>query len=226
MAVVTLDQLNVLKTWERRSIPYKKYFGEMDLTEEEKKDRILMAQTLEPSFIFLFALVDSCISSNYLSEAFLLSQFKEYYRTTISSLMTIDDYVTDFIDTISAYIVHTTLSKAINAEKERKRLEAVLVANDYYMSEDRAVFMAEDEANILGNYKCWKDAKESGKTKKRWKTMEDNHVRRTHRDVNNKELPIDNAFLVGDSMLMFPGDMSLNASADELIGCRCTIEYF
>lgn len=226
MAIATFDKLNTYKVWEKRSMPYDKYFGEMDLSEDDKESRIRMAQILEPSFLFLFALIDSCIQANYLNEAFILSSFKEYYRSAITSQMQEDEYVTEYIDMICALLVETTIDNALKAEKERLSTGDELVAADYYMSEDRAMFMAEDEANSLSNYRDWKQAIADGKTKKTWHDFGDNRVRRTHRAVNNKTLPIKDAFMVGYSMLMFPGDTSLNASAEELIGCRCTIEYF
>ena len=57
---------------------------------------------------------------------------------------------------------------------------------------------------------------------KTWWTAQDNKVRESHAEVHGVTVPFDEPFEVGDSLLMFPGDTSLGAGADEIANCRCS----
>jgi hypothetical protein len=70
-----------------------------------------------------------------------------------------------------------------------------------------------------------KEAIAEGKRFKVWNTMEDERVRPTHQMVDQKEIPINEPFTVGVSLMMFPGDTSMNAEASEIIMCRCFLTY-
>ncbi len=56
---------------------------------------------------------------------------------------------------------------------------------------------------------------------KRWRAEHDDRVRATHRAVDGVTLPLYQPFLVGEDMLMFPGDPM--GSADEVVNCRCDL---
>lgn len=62
---------------------------------------------------------------------------------------------------------------------------------------------------------------------KRWVATTDHRVRDDHLAMNGVEVPQDSPFIMpnGDK-LMFPGDISLGASAESVINCRCTIIEF
>lgn len=62
---------------------------------------------------------------------------------------------------------------------------------------------------------------------KRWVATTDSRVREDHLAMNGVEVPQDSPFIMpnGDR-LMFPGDISLGASAESVINCRCTIIEF
>lgn len=62
-----------------------------------------------------------------------------------------------------------------------------------------------------------------GFTKKQWVTMGDNKVRQTHRAAAGQIRLLEEPFIVGDSMMMFPQDSSLGASAAEIVNCRCSM---
>lgn len=55
--------------------------------------------------------------------------------------------------------------------------------------------------------------------------MKDQRVRKTHREVDGETIPIDEVFLVGESLMRFPKDTSLGASAEEIVNCRCVVKY-
>lgn len=54
----------------------------------------------------------------------------------------------------------------------------------------------------------------------------DEVTRGDHRDINGKYIPIGQAFHVGDSWMLFPKDMSMNPSLNQVVNCRCTVIYF
>ncbi len=57
--------------------------------------------------------------------------------------------------------------------------------------------------------------------RKRWDTEHDKRVRASHRAVDGRVTDLAQPFLVGGSMLMFPGDPL--GPADEVVGCRCDL---
>lgn len=60
-------------------------------------------------------------------------------------------------------------------------------------------------------------------TGKTWYSAQDDQVRPTHQDVDGTTIPLDEAFYVGGSQLMFPGDPEGDAS--EVVNCRCTLLF-
>lgn len=62
--------------------------------------------------------------------------------------------------------------------------------------------------------------------KKGWVTVGDNKVREIHRRANGQERTLTEPFVVNNQYLMYPGDSSLGASADNVANCRCIAKYF
>ena len=125
--------------------------------------------------------------------------------------MDIDKYLEDYISNFSEETVDVTL-RHIN--------------EPFYLSDDRSLLIAESEANGVFNYQEFSEAVKAGKTRKRWITERDNKVRETHAEVNGIAIPINEPFVVGNSLMMFPKDTSLNAEMEQIANCRCTIKYF
>lgn len=61
---------------------------------------------------------------------------------------------------------------------------------------------------------------------KRWVATADDRTRDEHLDADGQEVPNDEPFIVGGEQLMYPGDISLGASAWNVIQCRCTVVPF
>lgn len=62
---------------------------------------------------------------------------------------------------------------------------------------------------------------------KRWIATTDGRVRDDHLAMNGVEVPQDEPFVLPDgSKLMFPGDISMGAPAEQVINCRCTVVEF
>lgn len=202
------DELNNPKS---RAIPYEQYFGEMELTEEQKEERIKASKRIEDMMLFLFSLLSVMKEYSYENLEFVVSQVKNQYSDILSVSMEMDEYLNGYVNDFSVQIVETTQNH---------------MDDEWYLSDDRAMFVAENEANTTFNYLEYKKAVESGKTKKRWITMRDRHVRHTHQLVEGKTIGINDVFLVGDSEMFYPKDTTFGASAREIVNCRCSIKYF
>lgn len=65
--------------------------------------------------------------------------------------------------------------------------------------------------------------------KKSWLDMRDRRVRHTHLEAGRRygeaAIPVNEAFIVGGSRMMFPGDTSLGAPVREIANCRCSAQY-
>ncbi len=205
------DELNEL-VGKNRSEPYDTYFGEMDLSEEEIKKRITLAERLEDNFLFVLALLFTMAQYNSVNYEQIRNEFEAGYLNAISGIIIADDYIKQYIRNFSYDITDST-----------KAHEDDL----YYYSSDRAIFMAENESLTCWNHQDFLDAIKSGKRKKQWMDIRDKKERETHLQVGRTIKPIGEAFLVGSSLMMYPRDSyTFGAESKEIISCRCTIRYF
>lgn len=214
------DELNILTVEKpsdetnkdkERAVPFEEYFGEMDLTDEEKQQRITAATDFETDLLFLFVLISLYQQYQFSNTDNIVNSFKNKYKDTLSNYIEIDSYINDYLSNFAQTTVKTTLSH---------------LDDKYYLSNDRAAYIAENEVNTVYNYKQFIDAINSGKTTKKWIDIKDKRERKTHLKVGGKTKPIQEPFIVGDSLMQFPKDESLNADPKEIINCRCTIKYF
>lgn len=205
------DELNEL-VGKNRSEPYDTYFGEMDLSEEEIKKRITLAERLEDNFLFVLALLFTMAQYNSVNYEQIRNEFESGYLNAISGIIIADDYIKQYIRNFSYDITDST--KAHDDDL-------------YYYSSDRAIFMAENESLTCWNHQDFLDAIKSGKRKKQWMDIRDKKERETHLQVGRTIKPIGEAFLVGSSLMMYPRDSyTFGAESKEIISCRCTIRYF
>lgn len=195
-----------------RSEPFEDYFGDMEISESEKKKRITLAEKLKENFLpilfFLFTYQKYGLAIDW--EEIRL-QFEISYKNTLKEVMAIDSYLDNYIKIFSYDVIDTT-----------QRHED----DFYYYSEDRVTLISESESHTDWNYDEFQKAIQSGKTMKKWVDVRDNRERETHRKVGGTIKPIKDVFLVGDSIMNFPKDSSFGASPKEICGCRCTIKYF
>lgn len=63
------------------------------------------------------------------------------------------------------------------------------------------------------------------KTNKVWNTVGDRKVRDIHKAVNGLQVNLNEPFIVNNQLLMFPGDSSMGATADNVNNCRCVAMY-
>lgn len=212
--VFSFDEINALYEgkYKRKSIPYEQYFGDMDLSEEQKEERISFAKKFEEIMMFLFFLLAAYEEYGTAEESidFIVYTIKQRYKDVVAEYLNLEEYIEEHIEEFSQEIVETTLKHEYEP---------------YYTSEDRAVLTSENEANTILNYKDFIDAIQQGFTKKVWNTEMDGNVRMSHVPLEGKVLDISTPYVVGDSLMLFPKDTSYGASQEEIANCRCTITY-
>nr|DAK89840.1 MAG TPA: minor capsid component [Caudoviricetes sp.]DAP54454.1 MAG TPA: minor capsid component [Caudoviricetes sp.] len=216
MSVSSYDELNIRPN-NRRSEPYKEYFSKMSISDKEKQERIAFSEQMEEVVLYILALIETTIESGETKREYIQTQFYDKYLDVIASYMLIDTYIKQYAVDITKQIIDTTFERLSSEDKS--------ITDDYYLSNDRAMFISECEANSILNYRQYSKAVKSGKTKKKWIDVGDKRERKTHLEVGGTTLPIGEPFSVGDSLLQFPKDTSLGASADEIVNCRCSIQY-
>lgn len=216
MSVSSYDELNIRPN-NRRSEPYKEYFSKMSISDKEKQERIAFSEQMEEVVLYILALIETTIESGETKREYIQTQFYDKYLDVIASYMLIDTYIKQYAVDITKQIIDTTFERLSSEDKS--------ITDDYYLSNDRAMFISECEANSILNYRQYSKAVKSGKTKKKWIDVGDKRERKTHLEVGGTTLSIGEPFSVGDSLLQFPKDTSLGASADEIVNCRCSIQY-
>lgn len=216
MSVSSYDELNIRPN-NRRSEPYKEYFSKMSISDKEKQERIAFSEKMEEVVLYILALIETTVESGETKREYIQTQFYDKYLDVIASYMLIDTYIKQYATDITKQIIDITFKRLSSEDKG--------ITDDYYLSNDRAMFISECEANSILNYRQYSKAVKSGKTKKKWIDVGDKRERKTHLEVGGTTLPIDEPFSVGDSLLQFPKDTSLGASADEIVNCRCSIQY-
>lgn len=216
MNVSSYDELNIRPN-NHRSEPYKEYFSKMSISDKEKQERIAFSEQMEEVVLYILALIETTIESGETKREYIQTQFYDKYLDVIASYMLIDTYIKQYATDITKQIIDITFERLSSEDKS--------ITDAYYLSNDRAMFISECEANSILNYRQYSKAVKSGKTKKKWIDVGDKRERKTHLEVGGTMLPIGEPFSVGDSLLQFPKDTSLGASADEIVNCRCSIQY-
>lgn len=194
-----------------RSEPFQKYFGVMNLTDDEKEKRIELAEKLEDLMLFIFALISLMIESGLIDKNYIELELNKRYTEVLRKHMDADKYLQHYVKQFSNTFMQTTFD-GIN--------------DSWYLSSDRAVFIAENESETTWNYDEYRQAIESKKTMKQWIDIEDRKERKTHREVGGTSIPIEEVFVVGNSLMRYPKDTLFGAEAKEIINCRCTIRYY
>lgn len=175
---------------------------------------------MEEVVLYILALIETTIESGESDQEYIQTQFYDKYLDVVLGYMLIDSYIKEYVLETSKQIIGTTFSHIVEKHPDSEQ-----ATDDYYLSNDRAMFISECEANSILNYRQYSKAVKAGKTKKTWIDVGDKRERKTHLEVGGITIPINEPFSVGDSLLMFPTDHFLGASADEIVNCRCSIQY-
>jgi hypothetical protein len=224
MATQRFDELNILK---RRSEPYEQYFGVMALTDKQKRDRIALALELEDILMIYFDLFQTTDKITAKQEFVYMLYEKVADGGFFDSEEEQDAYVTRMTDIITEN-TEKNLAEHPNDVSEYDVEKDELTP--YWVSDDRAMFIAEDEANTLFNSKEYVEAKAKGYTHKIWVTYGDDRVRPTHIEVGGARIPIGSYFDVGKARMLYPKDVTSEFSTgiahpEEVISCRCSLTY-
>lgn len=92
------------------------------------------------------------------------------------------------------------------------------------ISQARARRIARTETHTAAERAAYEAAQASGLDMvKEWASTEDARVRPSHDDADGAIAEMDEFFSVGDSDMLYPGDM--NGELKEIVNCRCTALY-
>lgn len=204
-----IDELSNLTT--QKAEPPEEYFGKMDLNEEQVEKRLQYTKKANELFDVILILLLTMNERGETNFFYAKSLLESWMLSLVAEFTTPDDYLIDYVSDAVYNFVETTNNH---------------IDDPWYTSSDRALYNAENGANDVLNYTEYKEAIEEGKTEKRWITETDNRVRKSHKAVTKKPIPIKDYFRVGMAKMRFPKDYELaDAFPEELINCRCTIEY-
>ena len=214
---LSFDELNKLYEEEHeeneRSMPFDQFFGEMGLSKEQTRKRTETAEDIMAFILLAFREMYQEVVDGEYGEYNPTETISENYKTMLTRM----------------HIRLTALFEAIHADVAAADIVAATMnhADDpYFFSKDRARLIAENESNFIWGDSEFQNAVLTGKTRKRWVAMMDRRTRETHRIANGQVMPILEPFQVGDSLLQFPTDTSLGASANEVVNCRCWCVYY
>lgn len=200
-----IDKLNVVE--KPKILTIEKYFGEMPLTDEQKKKRIDMCEDFE---VFLLYIIELGEELERMQLDILIGQLQMGFIEIASKHLDMTEAIIERINEDAMYIAETT----------KKNLDV-----PFFTSPDRARLVAENETQSLFNLSEFDRAKEQGFKFKEWLAMLDEKTRETHAMADGQKVDIDTPFIVGNSLMMFPTDTSLGAPPEEIINCRCIMRY-
>lgn len=203
-----IDELNDFS--EDEILDIDAYFEEMEISEEGKEERKKFAKDMKEIMLFLFSLFLVMKEKSYMDKRFIISQLQSRYSDLVVEYMKIDKYIEEHIKEFSEETVDTTLRH---------------VEEEFYLSEDRSVLISVNEANSTLNYKDFANAIADGKTEKQWMTEKDQKVRKTHKRLDSVIIPMEDTFVVGNTLMRFPHDTFYGVDYKELSNCRCAVRY-
>lgn len=183
----------------------------MRISKDRKRKRIETAEKYRDAVLAYMHFVDEYAESyaDYIDKS-----AKQYLHDEIlevvGDILVVNQVMADYADRI-AQDIHDSTMRHKNKDP-------------YYLSEDRATFIGEDESCSLWNYEELQDAEEVGSQYKTWRTVGDNRVRDTHVDLEGETIPLDEPFDVGGYEMMVPRDPEVDAP-EETVGCRCWLTF-
>lgn len=115
-----------------------------------------------------------------------------------------------------------TLWDVVYEGQYSQKILADALRESFGFSETRANTISRTEVLTAGRAGQFHADRQSGMViGKRWRSAPQERTRKAHREANNQVVPFDEPFIVNGEKLMFPGDNSMNATAGNVINCRC-----
>lgn len=210
MATMKTDELNILGASE--PFDYKDfiehYFDVMQISEKQKKQRIESAEELMDIILYFFGWCEE-FPEEVNEEK--IRQFENEYKEVIFEYAEPSDYLSSYVSTFMNNLIKVTMEH---------------LKEQYFTSIERAANVAVNESNLIFGHEEFQRAKDLGYTKKTWLTERDLRVRPTHAEIEGWTIPIDQPFLVGESLMDFPKDQyTYNADPKEVVNCRCVCRF-
>lgn len=212
MRIADIDQLNII------------YFGEMNLPAWERAMRAEMATAFE------------VIARAYLKTIQEIIMSEKTEREKSAALMMAAaafsiEYKRFFDKWYSRYYTRLGGSNVESALQWRNEHSAQLATWLIDTTQrtptanivNRIRTQIRTEINAMCNLADFRALVDSGMPYKRWNTHLDGKERPSHADANGQTVPVEEPFIVGGYMMMFPLDGSLGAPAEQIVNCRCTM---
>ena len=225
------------------------YFAVMLITNPQKARRILLAEELENWFMDLF---DEEL--NDIEFGIFLEEQENYVNRIADKILEATGVSITAEDEYSIQVINRAIKTATQIqETTRNHLLVPIVGSEYsaeaqeiasyiqmgvafsgallaapyiqrWFDKARAEAIANNESNWFYNHEEFFEAK-SKYSKKIWHTALDEKVRLTHIALEGVEIGISEHFQVGAYLMDYPLDDSYGAGAEEIVNCRCTVEY-
>lgn len=211
---LSFDELNKLYEEEHdlRSMPFRQFFGEMDLSREQKDKRIQAAREIQR-----FTKI-ALMSMYYMRQEGAYN----YDEATSEMAKSYNSLIDRLAIPLTAYFL------AMHVEDTVAEITSATINHPddpYFFSNDRATLIAENEANSIYNDSEYADALLTGKKWHTWHAIIDKRTRDTHAEVNGTVLPIDIPFEVGGYLMPYPRSDEMGAPPEEIVNCRCSVTY-
>lgn len=230
-SLLLFDEANVLEDerlpYTARAAPLEEYFSH--LPDERRTEREKISKALSDKVLGILSLAYVYAKYGMITPGWLESKLYDAY---IEGLVEVNVRIDDYIETRArkfAELVSTNTEEHLPYQTRDQNDTSESsgrgkMPDEWYTSPDRADYIGEEEADLIGEYTDFVDAKEAGMNDKTWNTMKDNKVREKHVHTEGQTVPIDDYFLVGDEYAMFPRDFE-HLSDDNVCGCRCWLTY-
>ena len=207
------DELNKL---------FKGYFDVMDISQEDKRKRVDCAFFFYDAVWYILTMIRLEHEKDRLEDAETYIRSLEYrIKDSLGEIPYDDEYVSKF----STEVIETTF-RHLDDEEEQPSIQTSKTdkkEENYFLSENRAILIAQNEANTVMNSADFITAKRSGKRYKTWVAQIDEVTREWHLEADGTFLPIDEPFHVGNDLMRFPHDYT--ASPENVVNCRCSCIY-
>ena len=209
MQINGFDQLNIPADSFDAEKYIESYFDTMRISEEEKETRRQAARDFREYLLTLFLLLG--IQSEYLAvnwniiESEMRTEFERAALRYANNTQMLRDYIAD------------KASDFVRITREN------IDKGEYWVSDERATMEAVNEANEVIGIDDYETAIESGMRFKEWVTERDNKVRKSHKAVDGKKIPIEEYFVLEKGLMLYPGDYE--NCPEETPNCRCTVRY-
>lgn len=221
MTTQTFDQLNNIST---------KWYSRMNATQKEKDERRDLSLIFADIILMYFILIEQ----NDFTYDQKYDWLEPRLRYVAENFVEAENlaYVNDWSRQEAEKIIEATDKHLVEPQTDDsetitfEEFDVSIPESEYWTSDIRGILIGMECASSVANYRELYDALQRGFSRKVWITEADDRVRPTHREVDHDDIPITDLFLVGESYLLFPGDVSNGAAEEEVANCRCHCRYY